>query len=69
MMQEPSLARSCLCNKKERMMELVDKKRTAIQVLLLLVALAMLYFGVQRGEAEAVLNKAIRLCLECVGIG
>lgn len=55
--------------KKERMMELVDKKRTAIQVLLLLVALAMLYFGVQRGEAEAVLNKVIRLCLECVGIG
>lgn len=55
--------------KKERMMELVDKKRTAIQVLLLLVALAMLYLGVQRGEAEAVLNKAIRLCLECVGIG
>lgn len=68
-MQESSLARSCLCNKKERMMELVDKKRTAIQVLLLLVGLAMLYFGVQRGETEAVLNKAIRLCLECVGIG
>ena len=55
--------------KKERMMELVDKKRTAMQVLLLLVGLAMLYLGVQRGEAEAVLNKAIRLCLECVGIG
>ena len=50
-------------------MELVDKKRTAIQVLLLLVGLAMLYFGVQRGETEAVLNKAIRLCLECVGRG
>ena len=50
-------------------MELVDKKRTAIQVLLLLVGLAMLYFGVQRGETESVLNKAIRLCLECVGIG
>lgn len=50
-------------------MELVDKKRTAMQVLLLLVGLAMLYLGVQRGEAEAVLNKAIRLCLECVGIG
>ena len=32
---------------------MVDKKRTAIQVLLLLVALAMLYFGVQRGEAGA----------------
>ena len=69
MIQEPSLARSRLYHKKERMMELVDKQRTAIQVLLLLVGLAMLYFGVKSGETEAVPNKEIRLCLECVGIG
>ncbi len=28
----------------------------------------MLGFGAMRGETETVLSKAIRLCLECVGI-
>ena len=39
------------------------------QVALLIVGIAMVSFGVMRGEAEAVLAKAIRLCLECIGIG
>jgi hypothetical protein len=29
----------------------------------------MLLFGVWRGEADTVFSKAIRLCMECVGIG
>ena len=43
-------------------------KKAATQVILLAGA-AMLCFGVWRGEAATVLSKAIKLCLECVGIG
>ena len=39
------------------------------QVALLIVGVAMVGFGIMRGEADDVLAKAIRLCLECIGIG
>ena len=45
-----------------------EKKATA-QIVLLMAGAAMLCFGIWRGEATTVLSKAIKLCLECVGIG
>lgn len=53
----------------ERVMKLSHGRKTAVQVLLLVAGVSMLCFGVWRGEAATVLSKAIKLCLECVGIG
>ncbi len=44
-------------------------KKATVQVLLLLIGIAMLIFGIWRDEAQTVFSKAIRLCMECVGIG
>lgn len=33
------------------------------------MGLAMMVFGICRGEMAVVLQKAINICLECVGIG
>ena len=44
-------------------------KKSTVQIVLLAVGAVMLCFGVWRGEAATVLSKAIKLCLECVGIG
>ena len=44
-------------------------KKAAAQVVLLVAGAATLCFGAWRGEAATVLSKAIKLCLECVGIG
>lgn len=44
-------------------------KKSTAQAVLLIVGVVMLCFGVWRGETLTVLSKAIKLCLECVGIG
>ena len=39
------------------------------QIALLITGITMVSYGAIRGESAAVLGKAIKLCLECVGIG
>ena len=57
-----------ISNKKERL-GCCEQKKALFQGALLIAGIVMLCVGVMRGEADTVLSKAIRLCLECVGIG
>ena len=45
------------------------KKRMVCSVLTVLMGAAMMLIGAYRGETDVVLLKAIKICLECIGIG
>ena len=43
--------------------------RIALPIALIVLGAAFLCIGAAAGQATAVLHKAIRICLECIGIG
>lgn len=43
--------------------------RIAVPIVLLAVGAAFVGIGIGKGQAAEVLQKAIRICLECIGIG
>ena len=45
------------------------KSEKATQTFLLAAGLVFFLVGIYRGEVATVLSKAIKLCMECVGIG
>ena len=45
------------------------KKRSIISLALLAAGLAFIVIGAVRGEANAVMQKAIMICRECIGLG
>lgn len=56
-----------LCLKKRFAIE--NHRKTPLRIACLLTACIFVFFGVRRGEAAIVLNKAINICLECIGLG
>ncbi len=44
-------------------------KRIKIQVFLLVLAVSSLVYGISLGQHRLTMEKAIRVCLECIGIG
>lgn len=42
--------------------------KIAVQVLGLCVAAVMIIYGVSRGETAIIFNKAVNICLECIGL-
>ena len=50
-------------------MKVSYRKKIAVQLSLLLAGIVLLCNGLWRGEADMVLQKAVNLCLEWVGIG
>ena len=44
-------------------------KSRVLSVAIVALGIAMMYIGAQRGEALFVLNKAIKVCMECLGSG
>lgn len=48
---------------------MIYEKRRNVGKLLLLISIAFIIYGAIRGEMDTVLAKAVKLCLECIGIG
>lgn len=57
-------------NQKLQSKSRMDKgRRMAAQFVLMSVAVCMVMLGIYRGEVSVVLNKAVNICLECIGLG
>ncbi len=46
-----------------------SKKRTGLRFAVGAVGAALLFGGLWQGEYAVTLNKAVHICLECIGIG
>lgn len=47
----------------------IQNKRFVLSVSVFLLAIVFICYGAARGEISIVLNKAVNICLECIGLG
>lgn len=52
-----------------KVMKMKDKKRNLCSIAAAAAGVLMMAFGAYRGEVAEVFTKAVRICLECIGIG
>ena len=45
------------------------RTRGLIAGAIVVVVVMMIVYGIYRGEVSIVLNKAVNVCLECIGLG
>ncbi|GAB6085046.1 CD1871A family CXXC motif-containing protein [Alkaliphilus crotonatoxidans] len=48
---------------------MINRIKDKVQVFTCILAVLCLAYGIGRGEVAVVLNKAINICLECIGLG
>lgn len=46
-----------------------DKVRNLIRAAVLIIGIGMIVYGATHGEASIALRKAVKVCLECIGLG
>lgn len=46
-----------------------SKRKTFVRIIIAAVSCGFILYGAARGEVEVVLNKAVNICLECIGLG
>lgn len=46
-----------------------QNKRRKLQMILMVIAIGIMAYGICRGEVSVVWNKAVNICLECIGLG
>ncbi len=46
-----------------------NKKRLVLQMIILMIAFLMIVYGIYREEVSIIWNKAVNICLECIGLG
>ncbi len=46
-----------------------NKKKNILQTTIIIISGFFILYGFMRNETEIILNKAVNICLECIGLG